>query len=292
MLKRLLEGLDNLTFRKCPISEIVLVVVDNDPERSAQEACKNTIYKWPLIYVSEPRRGIATARNRAIKEARGADFIAFIDDDEVPKESWLDELLWVQSQYDADLVSGPVLPVYPEGVPDWIIQGKFFDRPVDPTGTLLTWCRTGNLLIQSKVFDTVPEFDERLNFTGGEDALFSTRVHRAGYRMVSSADAVVFESVTIQRISVASLLKRSYQYGSNYVLVQSLLGNGTLRTRLMRLVKACIKACMYCARLGLSMFGGRIPIVRTLRKLCNEMGIIMKMLGYEYQPYRMISNKQ
>ena len=218
--------------------------------------------------------------------------MALIDDDEVPTECWLDELLWVQAKYNADVVSGPVLPAYPEGFPDWMIQGKFFDRPVDPTGTVLTWCRTGNLLIRRVVFDTVPEFDERLNFTGGEDAVFSIKVHRAGYRMVSSADAAVFEWVTAQRISVYSLLKRSFRYGSNYILIQSILDKRTVRARLLQLAKASIKVCMYITYLGPSIFGGRIPIVRTLRKVWNEMGIIMSILGYQYQAYRISGTKQ
>jgi glycosyltransferase involved in cell wall biosynthesis len=64
---------------------------------------------WPLRYVVEPRRGLSFVRNRAISEARAAraDFVAFLDDDEVATAPWLTELLRVQGRYAADVVTGP-----------------------------------------------------------------------------------------------------------------------------------------------------------------------------------------
>jgi len=41
-----------------------------------------------LVYVGEPRRGVAYARNRGVEVARG-EILAFTDDDCVPEPGWL-----------------------------------------------------------------------------------------------------------------------------------------------------------------------------------------------------------
>ena len=68
-----------------------VVVVDNDREESANPvvvAAKNDGFPVPIVYCVEAEQSIARARNRAVANARG-DFIAFIDDDELPIKDWL-----------------------------------------------------------------------------------------------------------------------------------------------------------------------------------------------------------
>ena len=68
-----------------------------------------------MEYALEPIVGIPYARNRALEMAMAADdLIAFLDDDEVPSEQWLAELLRVWREYSADVVFGPVQPFFPE----------------------------------------------------------------------------------------------------------------------------------------------------------------------------------
>src|SRR5579883_1155797 len=92
-LRRLLSELQEQTFHGEPPA-VDVVVVDNDEARSAQAVCRDSPLAR-LHYVHEPRRGIPQARNRAIKTARelGCGLIAFIDDDELPANDWLDQLL-------------------------------------------------------------------------------------------------------------------------------------------------------------------------------------------------------
>ncbi|UCC32144.1 MAG: glycosyltransferase family 2 protein, partial [Phycisphaerales bacterium] len=97
-LQRLLRALNALTFRGDP-PDIEVIVVDNDADTSAASVCDllRRDLNWPLRYEVEPQRGIPFARNRAVAcAADTADFVSFIDDDEVPQPSWLDELLAVQ----------------------------------------------------------------------------------------------------------------------------------------------------------------------------------------------------
>ena len=87
-------------------------------------------------YVHEPRPGISHARNRGVAEAKG-DFVAFIDDDELPAPNWLESLLLTQRTYRADVVLGPVRPVFdrpPRRRLD--VLRRFFSQTSDaPSGT-------------------------------------------------------------------------------------------------------------------------------------------------------------
>ena len=67
--------------------DVVVIVVDNDPARSAFEACSGTgcVGPFALRYIHEPQRGLSNARNAALDvvAAIGARFVAFIDDAEM-----------------------------------------------------------------------------------------------------------------------------------------------------------------------------------------------------------------
>ena len=220
-LKRLLEGLNKLAFNKCKAPELEVIVVDNDAAGSACKFCEETRLgsNWSLKYFIEPRRGIPYARNKAVACAREghADFVAFIDDDEVPDLSWLDALLYVQRLYQADVVAGPVLPHFTVPVAPWVTQGKFFHRRRMPTGTPVEWAGTGNVLVRSEVFEKMGEiFDERLALSGGEDERFFRRVHYAGYKLMWADEALVYEWVPKSRTSVRWLLRRAYRSGNVY----------------------------------------------------------------------------
>ena len=176
-LRRLLNGLNCLTFSQSKHLDVRVIVVDNDSTGSASQVCESIIpsFKYPLTYSIESRRGISYARNRAIAcVPPDTDFVAFIDDDEVPETSWLDELLTAQSKYDADVVSGPVLPYFPsETVATWVVKGRFFERPRYPTGYLRKTAATNNVLVCGEIFRSMDKlFDERFALTGGEDGHF------------------------------------------------------------------------------------------------------------------------
>src|SRR5215217_6070414 len=106
-LERVLRGLDLLVFEKSRRPELEILVIDNDPEGSAREVVESlrSAVRWPLRYEHEPRRGLSHVRNAAMASARTrSSLVAFIDDDEEPTPEWLDELLAVRADLDADVV--------------------------------------------------------------------------------------------------------------------------------------------------------------------------------------------
>ncbi len=284
LLGRLLAGLSELTFRKMPVPEIIIVVVDNDSLRTAEDTCRTAMLPYQIKYVVESCRGIAQARNRAVFGAGTVDFIAFIDDDEVPCPVWLDELLCAQDSFGADVVSGPVLPEFAADVPEWVKAGRFFDRPLHVSGRSLDTCNAGNVLVRREVFATVGAFDERFALTGGEDTQFFQRVHRAGHTIVSWREAFVHESVPRSRGNVRWLLQRGYQAGNSWVLGEASLDPRT-STRIVRVLKACGRVIRGVFSVGISVFLGKAAIVRSLRDLLIGAGMLAGLAGRNYQAY-------
>ena len=285
MLRQTLRGLAVLTFKKVPPPEISVFVVDNDASRSAENVCREAQLPFPVKYVTENRRGIAQARNRAIQETGAADFVAFIDDDEIPTPTWLDELLVTQAEYSADVVCGPVRPHFANGVPEWIKAGRFFHRPVYVSGQNLDWCGTNNVLIRKSVFAAVKTFDERFALTGGEDTQFFLRVRQAEYSIVASSDACVDETVSISRANLSWVLRRAYQSGNSWVLCESSLDR-RLSTRIVRILKACGWIVIGLASACVSVFFGMAALARALWKFCLGAGMLSALVGQSYQAYQ------
>lgn len=285
LLRQLLEGVSQLTFERMPMPDILLVVVDNDADRSAADICNNVALPWPVKYVVEPHRGIAQARNRAIREAENPDFLVFIDDDEVPAPLWLDELLWTRSCFDGDVVCGPVLPRFAAGVPEWVKAGEFFSKQIYSSGHPLKICCTGNVLISRKVITAVRAFDERFALTGAEDTHFFLRVRQLGFKIICSAGGVVYEAVPASRASLRWLIRRAYQSGNSWVLCESFLDR-RISTRIVRIAKACGRILQGALSACLSPVFGKAALAQALSNLFLGVGMIAALAGRNFQAYQ------
>ena len=290
-LKRLLNGLNKLSFNKCFNTQLEIIIVDNDVDGSARSVCESfeLQLKWSIKYCIEPNRGIPYARNKSLACVEDdADFIAFIDDDEVPDSNWLDELLYNQKIYDADVVSGPVMPYFSEAVPEWILKGKFFERPYYPTGSVLNKAATNNTLVCSKVFKNMNSFfDERFALNGGDDLHFFMRVHRAGYKIVRSNEALVYEWIPKSRANAKWILQRAYRLGNTYSLCEVEF-EPSITVRLKRIVKVAGRIGQGLLLMPLSLFIGRHIFIQSLKYIYTSAGILTGMTGIVYEEYRTI----
>jgi|SRR5215813_452954 len=217
LLGSLLEKLKNQ--RSEGIFRFSIVVADNDREESARKVVEDfcASSKVQATYCAEPRQNIALARNKSIECAAG-DFIAFIDDDEFPDDTWLFNLLNAYRNYDADGVLGPVKPHFESAPPRWLTKGRFFDRPTHPSGHKMNWteARTGNVLFRKDIVKTV-EVPFRSQFdTAGEDVDFFRRMMDQGFKFVWCDEAPVYELVPASRCTRSYLLRRALLRGSNF----------------------------------------------------------------------------
>lgn len=209
-----------------------IVVVDNTPEASARPIVERSTAQSAaaIRYVHEPRPGIAHARNRGVAESLG-EFIAFIDDDELPSRVWLEALLKTHRIYTADVVLGPVRPVFEASPARFLATYRaFFTQTSEAaTGTVIEPHRpfrlrrdrgchrplaSNNALIRkASCFVDAEPFAPGLGLTGGEDTLFFTRLQRSGKRIVWCREALVHERVPKGRLTPKFLLRRKFRNG-------------------------------------------------------------------------------
>jgi len=250
-----------------------VLVVDNDRLRSAQDvaaeaAASGTI---PIDYCVEPSQNIALARNKAVECARG-EFIVFIDDDESPIGRWLLTLFETCQKYDVDGVLGPVHPRYAEPPPAWVVQGKFYDRPTYPTGTVIDWKkgRTGNTFLKSAVLrGESPAF--RPEFRTGEDQDFFRRVIAKGFVFIWCNEAVAYEIVPTVRWKKSLLLKRALLRG------YTSLAHPTFGTR--DIVTSAVAAPAYIAFLPFAFVLGEGKFMSILVRLFDHLGRLLGCIG-------------
>jgi len=212
-LKRLLEGLRHL--ETASLFSYSVVVVDNDRDESAR-AVVHDFQTGSLIstaYRVEPRQSIALARNAALADAVG-DYVALIDDDEVPNCDWLLKLFDGLNEYDVDGVLGPVKPRFEGQPPSWIVRGRFHERPTYRSGFRIGWKQgiTANVLLRRQILEgeSAP-FDRR--YIVGEDQDFFRRMMAKGRRFAWCNEAVVYEAIPPARWTRSFLIKRAVQRG-------------------------------------------------------------------------------
>jgi len=217
LLLRLLKSIETQTTHG--FFSFSAVVVDNDGNRSAQPAVESfrKTSSLEVKYFLEPNQNISLARNKTVAEAEGK-YLAFIDDDEFPEESWLFHLYATCLKYKAHAVLGPVEPYYENKPPEWVVRGRLCERDHFRTGTPIRdpkYTRTGNVLVLKEICHEKPgPFDPSRGRSGGEDHEFFAWMIGKGRTIFWCNEAPVYESVPPERLKRGYFLKRGLLRGS------------------------------------------------------------------------------
>lgn len=282
-----LQSLAQLEF-ECA-AEVSIIVIDNDAKGSARGVVEEARQHcaWPLTYEIEPERGISHARNRSVRVAlaQGAEFVAYIDDDETADSRWLADLMQVQQRYGVEVVSGPVVPNYDPDIPDWVIRGRFFERPRHATGTRLSSTRSGNCLISRVLLSGSEEpFDAAFALTGGSDSHFFRLAHQRGATIIWADAAVVYERVPTSRATVWWLLQRAYRGGASYAASER-----KVRSRLPIRLFTGLGRLLLGALLLLPSFAlGKAAVVQVLVRACVGAGLVSGTFGLVHREYLVV----
>lgn len=267
-----------------------LLVVDNDTEPTARQLIEE--FGDPRVrYVHEPRPGIAAARNRGLSETVDSEFIVFIDDDERPQPSWLENLLALQRSTGAEAVAGPVVSEFTGDLDPWIAAGQFFVRRRHPTGTELEVAATNNLLLVGNfVQRNGLRFDEAFGLSGGSDSVFTRQLIKDGGRIVWCDEAIVVDRVPASRATRDWVVRRAFRMGNTEARSQihiATSGIGRLRERVLALVRGAGRVVMG----GFGYLKGRLTgsletEARGYRLLVRGTGMFLAAFGYAYFEYR------
>ena len=268
--------------------EAHVIVVDNDPAGSAERIVRPYMDFLPgLIFEVETEPGISAARNRLVSLARSLDveYVAFLDDDQIATPNWLSNLVATAKAHCADAVAGPIVPVYPDVVPRWIVTGGFFERPRYTTGTRIRATGVGNVMLK---LDALAElegpFERRFGLTGGEDAHALEQLRRRGIDVIWCDEAVVHEAVAPARAKVSWLLRRALRSGATYSASLTLLDPRPSQ-RSARALRCGARLFQGIAMLPLSLPRGRAAAFGALVCCSTALGGLAGLAGFRYEEY-------
>lgn len=271
ILSRLLDALANqATEGRFTLS---ILVVDNDKEEGARTTVERFAREsdHSIQYFVESRQNIALARNMAAANAKG-EYLAFIDDDEIPPPTWLVTLFLAREKFGADGALGPVKPQFDDAPPQWIVDGKFYERPSYPTGFVIDGAkgRTGNVLLKRRIFD-YPEAPFRPEFITGEDQDFFRRMIEKGHVFIWCDEAVAYEIIPPVRWSRRFMLKRALLRGEIALLHP--------RCGAREIAKSFAAVPMYAILAPVALLRGQGQFMLCLVKMFDHLGKVLALVG-------------
>ena len=238
-LRLLLGALAEIADAARDTMAVGVVVVDDSADRQARPVADDfdARFEHGLAYRHSGARNISKARNLALETSLelGAQWIAMTDDDCEPADNWLTELLRVQREFDADVVTGPLLRRAPDHAPSWLRNQPFLNLAafLAETGAPMETAFTNNSMISGNLLRHDPElrFDPDFGRIGGEDMVFYRAVAKRGGRIVFAADALVYENEEDERLTLAYQLRRHFWIGNSSV--RTSLKNGASKPRMI-----------------------------------------------------------
>lgn len=206
-LSRCLSAIARLHF---PRDRFEVIVVNDGGDVAPEEGLATLAGNVSLQLLSQPNRGAAAARNAGSAVARG-EFIAFIDDDCVVSETWLDNLSLATARFPDALIGGTTINLLAanlcsqasERLVEYVV--RYYNQP----GMSRTpFFASNNFTIRRESLARLGGFDETFRFA--EDRDLCLRWHAQGGTFHHAPDVIVRHG---HDLSVPTFVLQHFGYG-------------------------------------------------------------------------------
>ncbi|HVU15633.1 MAG TPA: glycosyltransferase [Candidatus Didemnitutus sp.] len=260
------ETLEFITRQDYPDDRWEVIVVDNnsrDDTRQVVESFQSA--PKPPRYFFESRQGSSYARNRAVEESRG-EIVIFTDDDMLGGTGWLRQIIapfLLPGNERIAAVGGEVVPVFPEGLPKWLVNQWRPLRFRADVGPLRTdqLPMTANLAFRKPIFGQVGYFRTDLGRIGNsslfnEDHEFCRRVLAAGNVMWYTPIGELQHQIPASRLTFRYTFKQVYDAARSRVVESTGRGGKGIGWALSRLLGHALHIfwCLFLSLLCLLTF--------------------------------------
>jgi glycosyltransferase involved in cell wall biosynthesis len=226
--KQLLDTLASLQHQEIRRRFAVIVIENESGDREGALAATSLFESGDVegLIIVAHERGNCSAYNAGWETALAVfpsfTHLAVIDDDEIADPRWLERMSAAAATFQADIVGGPQVPVFPQGKSAEREAHPVFAAPYRQSGPVGALYSSGNLLIGRHVLAEMgaPFLDLAFNFMGGGDADFLSRTVQRGFRLAWCAEAPVYETVPARRLQADWIRARSLRNGVISTLVE------------------------------------------------------------------------
>jgi len=273
-----------LSFEEWSNQAVELIIINNSGQKHA-EALSNILSTSSICdtctirQLDSPKNNIATGRNMVLDNCQ-YQYIAFIDDDEIPTEQWLVELSKVMFEHNCAAVSGPVYAQYPEGTHKLLKSIELHNTVDKFDGDDLRHTGTGNVLIDKQKISGL-RFDEKYGRTGGSDTDFFLKLTDTYERILWAEKAAVAETIPVNRASFRYFLNRCISQGRNYRQIK--MERGEITSLLMFKIRAIFVVLLsICVAALLLLFRSK-KAGRWIKRAFANIGFLVKPTNMLYE---------
>ena len=226
LLRQTLAGIATQQFRR---DHFEVLVIDNNSRDHTRAVVAEFAHAHPAPrYIQEEKQGLDHARNRAITEARG-EIILFGDDDILVSPDWVAQmagpLLADAGIRRIGAIGGEVIPVFPDGLPDWVrewhapLAFRGDTGPLDARHSPMG----ANLAFPQWVFAQLGPFHTALdraagNYFSGGDSEMVRRVRSAGLEVWFAPAAAVQHQMPASRTTFRYAARHAFDSARSRVI--------------------------------------------------------------------------
>ncbi len=223
------QTLAGLVAQQFPREHFEILVIDNNStDHTAAVVAEFASAKPTPRYLCEEKQGLDYGRNRAIAEARG-EIIVFGDDDILVKPDWLAQmavpLIADSGARKVGAVGGEVIPVFPDGLPDWVREWHAplaFRADLGPIPAKHS-PMGANLAFPKWVFEQLGPFHTALdraagNYFSGGDSEMIRRVRAAGLQVWFAPGADVQHQMPASRTTFRYASRHAFDSARSRVI--------------------------------------------------------------------------
>ncbi len=240
-------------------TDFEVVVVDNRSVDNTKQVVESRLDNPRLKYIYEPNIGLSVARNTGAQASCG-EILAYLDDDAVASEGWLQVLYCAyQSNPKLAIAGGKVTLLWPPNTnpPHWLSSGlagnlgayDLGDRVVSIENPGLT-PRGLNYSIRRSFLDEIGGFDINLgrvgkNLLSNEELQMTELALEKGWEVAYLPDALVAHNVSPERLKRSWFFSRGWWQGISECYREQLAGRagvGQLQRGSERLIRGLYKA--------------------------------------------------
>jgi glycosyltransferase involved in cell wall biosynthesis len=228
----LIEAIESVRSQTYGDTELIVVV---DGNQSLYDRIVEN-YDSLTVHLNNENVGLSESRNRGVEHSSG-DIIAFLDDDAVADERWIEELVSVYESRDAIAVGGKMVGQWVAGKPSFLPEEFYWlvgvtHRGFAEPGQEVRNTFGSNISFRREVFEEVGEFDPELGRRSSlniqaEETVFCVRMREVfDHGVVYNPDAVVAHKVFDYRTEPKWLLERAFWQGYSKRVMEQLIEDG------------------------------------------------------------------
>lgn len=233
------EAVDSLRNQTLKPDEIVVAV---DHTREVFNKLKDELPPDVKVILSEGLPGLSETRNTAIQNSSG-EIIAFLDDDAVADETWLENLISAFDDPKVMAVGGEAVPAWPGGKPpfwfpldfDFIIGCTNHKKLILQSNGEIRNVTGSNMAFRKEVFEEIGLWETKLgrcemnrvrfNPSGGEEAELCLRIKNniPGSLIMFHPKAIVYHKVSPERTTLKYVFNYSFREGVTRAMLKKIV---------------------------------------------------------------------